>query len=604
MTWKGGSAMRDEQFRQSVHRAIDMPAQQLPDDPFLANRILALANEKERPRVKRKLSVGLVLAIIMVLTSLTALAVGLTAHEIWQESFLKMNTTGEINIISDPTEDDMPVEEAIAMAREAIKEKYAATDAELDAMGVYPNFIGRDWEWSDGTEPDEWQIFISSRTDMSIDLSTERYGAAGEYRVYIDAEAKEVTYCHWYTEDFWARAGRIWDQGNHDLVYGYYKGNTFYTLSVEEQARWEALFAAEGYELRSRDTLYHDLLLRGALDILFREGDEYALAADDPQCIAAWQVLEEQYGLEKALLEKYYFRAGRLGMHTGTDDIFIAYSFNWAEAPEELETEPVRTSMCYFTRCLGIYLISFAPGTTEVQAVTHLLESEEDRVPSVTEGLPLQKNDWTADDLLFFDKVVTAYAAARERMLAADAIPSEENLVRNAVMRYLGGDPELYDYVSEGYDVSMWFSDETAPKRSALREAKELEDAEKERLKAEAIAQYGDNVGLWPLNIQAAVYNNHFDRREGELTREQAIEKARAAVIAQKGEGAIKEGWITCVFLHRYLSEQGEVSSWMVNFYDPNDMHETEGWYATFYDTGAEWMGEEITVTSLAEGVG
>ncbi len=598
--------MRDENIRQAIHRAIDAPAQHLPDDPFLASRVLALSERKERNPMKHKLSIGLIVAIALMLTSLTALAVGLTAYEIWQNSFAKMNTTGEINILTTPGPDDMPVEEAIAMARTAIKQKYAATDAELDAMGVYPNFIGREWEWSDGTEPDEWRIFISSRTNMDIDLSTERYGVEGEYRVYIDAEAKEVTFCHWYTEDFWARAQRIWDIGNHDLVYSYYTGNTFYTLPMEEQARWETLFAAEGYELRSRDTLYHDLLFRGALDILFREGDEYALAADDPQCIAAWQLLQEQYGLEKSLLQRYYFRAGRLGMQTGTDDIFIAYSYNWAESPEELEVEPVKSSLSHEAKRLGIYLISFTPGTTDVQTVTHLLESTNQRLDPVTEGLPLEKTDWVADDLLFLDKVVVAYAAARERMLAANAIPSEESLVRNAVMRYLGGAPELYDYVSEGYDVSMWFSDETAPKCSALREAEELEQAEKERLKAEAIVQYGDYIDLWPLSVQAAVYDSFSDRREGELTREEAIEKARAALIAQEGEGVIKEGWLTGVRLYRSLTEQGECSSWLVTFCPPpeDDPYETEGWYVNFYDTGAEWMGTEIIISSFAEGIG
>lgn len=594
--------MRDEQFRQAIHQAIDAPAQHLPDDPFLAGRILALANEKEMKPVKKKLSVGLILAIAMILMSLTALAVGLSAYEIWEKSFQKMNTTGEIHIISDPTEDDMPVEEAIAIARDAIKEKYAATDEELDAMGVYPNFIGRDWEWSDGTQPDRWELFISSRTNMDIDLSTERYGAAGEYRVYINAETKEVTLCNWYTEDFWARAQRIWDKGNHDLVYGYYKGNTFYTLPVEEQARWEALFAAEGYELRSRDTLYHDLLSRGALDILFREGDEYALAADDPQCIAAWQVLQEQYGLEKSLLEKYYFRAGRLGMHTGTDDIFIAYSFNWAEAPEELKTEPVRTSMCYFTRCLGIYLISFTPGTTDVQTVTHLLESEVNREPSVTEGLPLQKTDWTADDLLFFDKVVTAYAAAYERLIAAQATLGEMELVRQTVLRYLGGDPEMYPKTSEGYDVSMWFSDETAPAHSTLRDAEMAASEERLRMRAEAEAQYGTEWDLWPLDVQARVLgDNFYDRKEGELTREAAIEKAKAALIAQEGKRAVSEDGLIGVRLHRDLGEGGEYSMWTVSFF-PTDA--TDGWWVMFYDTGADWMGEEITIINFAEGIG
>ncbi len=595
--------MRDEIIRRRVHQAVEAYAAHVPDDPHLAGRILALEQEKEAPIMKKKLSIGAVLVIALLLATVTALAVGLNAYEIWQESFNKMNTTGEVYMLTDPTENDMPVEEALAIARRAIQEKYGTPDAELDAMGVYPTFIGREWEWSDGSEPDEWRILYSAVTDQDIDLDDRNYGTAGEYRVYINAEEKVVTLCYWYTDNFWTQAQRIWDVGSHDVVYKEYADSMFYSLTPAEQARFEQLFRENGYEVRDPAERYTVILKSKGLELLFRMAEEYDLDPEGPQIDAAWAALEERCGLNADLMRKYFFQASRLGLNTGTDDIVICYNYYGSEYAQQ-ENQSLSRAMRDFevnAKYLGFYLVSFRPGTTEVETLTHLPYSVWDRAESVTEGLLLQKNDWVPADLLALDEAVEAYDAALRRMDAADVTNGESHLVRDAVHRALGADPQYFTFASEKYDVAQWFSDETAPARSAYRLVERDLAADMEQARAEAAVQYGEDFKQWPLEVQARLMGERSIRREGELTREEAIEKAKAALVAQEGENAIGADWTVGVELFRDVGEGGEWSRWMVTIHAEDD---SDGWWVEFYDTGADWRGTEVKITNYSEGIG
>ena len=68
--------MKDEQIRAQIHQAVDTHAKHLRTDPFLAQRIMNQERTGE-PVVKKRLSVGLVLAIVLMLIAVTALAVAL-----------------------------------------------------------------------------------------------------------------------------------------------------------------------------------------------------------------------------------------------------------------------------------------------------------------------------------------------------------------------------------------------------------------------------------------------------------------------------------------------------------------------------------------------
>ena len=68
--------MKDEQIRAQIHQAVDAHGEHLRTDPFLAQRIMNQERTGETV-VKKRLSVGLVLAIVLMLMMVTALAAGI-----------------------------------------------------------------------------------------------------------------------------------------------------------------------------------------------------------------------------------------------------------------------------------------------------------------------------------------------------------------------------------------------------------------------------------------------------------------------------------------------------------------------------------------------
>ncbi len=68
--------MKDEQIRAQIHQAVDAHGEHLRADPFLAQRIMNQERTGE-PIVKKKLSVAIVIAIVLMLLMATALAAGI-----------------------------------------------------------------------------------------------------------------------------------------------------------------------------------------------------------------------------------------------------------------------------------------------------------------------------------------------------------------------------------------------------------------------------------------------------------------------------------------------------------------------------------------------
>lgn len=69
--------MDENRMRERITRAVEQRCAPLKPDPFMAGRVMRMAEEKGEIRVKKKLSVGLALCILMALLSLTALAAAL-----------------------------------------------------------------------------------------------------------------------------------------------------------------------------------------------------------------------------------------------------------------------------------------------------------------------------------------------------------------------------------------------------------------------------------------------------------------------------------------------------------------------------------------------
>lgn len=580
--------MRDEQLRQMIHQAVDTSCPCDGAPPCLAQRIRALAKEKENPRMKKKLSAATILLIVLLLITATALAIGLSVEDMWKQSFERMNTTGEIHNLSDETQAEITLDEAIGIARSAIIAKFGTPESELDAMGVYPTYAARGWDGKTDDYPSEWEIYYSSRTDVELDLDYTDYGPTGEYRVFINAETKEVTGCIWYTNDFWSRAQTVWDCGSYDEVYWHSRQTDFYEQPIERQDYWRSMLEAQGYEVVAEDEKLHALLLRASTSLMFTPVEQIA---DNslPQVAAAWAALENACGLNPELLRKYAYVATVPTWETGTEDVCIHYDFELEFAwLEEGLIDDHCDQMFSYVKKLGLFMVSFEPGTTEVKAITHVKNSEDAWPRLVTEGELLARSDWTAEDLLAFDEAYTELEKAIARMHRAGADVGEMGLVRDAVMRALGGDPALYDNVLEGYDIRRWFSDETAPTSTP----------EPPVTKEEAQALYGKSPLYWPVEVRYALsfYSNRnlTVPQEGELTQEEATKLAIALLTSHKGQEALDalgDYRVGCT-LTRFEGAYGkEVTQW--EFYIRNEERDEEnGWYVRFIDKNREDYGD------------
>ena len=550
--------MNDEMLRMKIHRAVDAYGASLQDDPFLAQRLLAATHRKETPRMK-KLSTGMIFAIVLMLLSMTAVAVGLTVEQVWQESFDKMGTSGEIWNIGTPTPEDLTMDEAATIARQAIKDKFAVTDEELDAMGFYPSYF--EAEVDDGIAyPSSWRFLWSSRTNVDIAKDDDDHGPNGEYRVYMNGVTGKIDTCIFYTTDFWRYAQRIWDVGNYDEVYRRYKQTDFFNQPTDVQEYWTKLLAEKGYEVRTAEENLHQVLRSAHLELLFNPVNTFA-DNDDPQVAAAWKALEEEYGLNADLLQKYCYVATVPGWNTGYDDVCIHYSYEleWAMSEQGLFTPPC-SQLVSRASSLGLFMVSFENGTTNVAAITHVTRSEHTIAQRVvSEGGLLARTDWTAEDLFTFHTAYTELEKAFSRMDAAGAVGVEKSIVFDTARLALGEDPQYCTNIIPTYNVRQWFSD-NAPNTSEYAPTMDHD---------EVVATYGINPTFWPLEIR---YDQHRQfhmtyslPREGELTEAQALEIALNAVRERHGQKALDElgDYVYGVTLERYMGDHGkEITFW------------------------------------------
>ncbi len=522
--------MNENAIRDRIHRAVDAYGASLPDDPFLAQRILAQSRRKETPHMK-KLSTGAIIFIVLMLLSVTALAVGLTAEELWQQSLTRMNNTGDHKVLSDDTQAEITLEEALAIARKAIQDKYGTPDEELDAMGVYPTYAARGWDGQTDKYPSEWDIYYSSRTNVDLFIDTLEYGPTGEYRVYINAETKEVTYCNWYTNDFWSRAQTIWNCGSFDEVYRQYKNADFFTQPLDQQAYWTNLLKEKGYEVRPDSAKRHDLLLAAHLELQFTELD----AITDnrhPRVAAAWQALQDSFGLDPALMQKYGFVATLPDWETGTDDVCIHYSYELEWDMMEKGYLDLNSDFLFNTSTnLGLYMVSFEPGTTKLSAVTHVLRSEALRQDAVTEGSFLVRNDWNAADLTALDEAFPLLDRAVKRMHAAGKTDEEIRNVTFAFLRSLGS--EMYPSAPEGTEVDAWFAESSEWDAYIAVPAMSYQEFNR---------TYGDDRRFWPMEVMVAIEPQSYSMPgPGELTIEEATQRALDQLIQEKGQSALDD---------------------------------------------------------------
>ena len=533
--------MTDDRIRAKIHQAVDAYSISMQEDPFLAQRLLAAQSRKEAPRMK-KLSTGLIIAIVLMLLSVTAVAVGLTIEDVWQQSFEKMGTTGLLRNFGDPNDAEISLEEAVSMARKAIQDKYATPDAELDAMGLYPTFIPAEVE--DGKQfPSKWEIYFSSRTDVNLDSMHTEYGPYGEYRVYINAETAEINYCNWYCSNFWTHAQRLWDAGKYELVYSRSKSGDFYSQTQEMQHYWHHLLSEKGYDVLPEDEKRFRLLRGAYLDLEFCPLDRIA-DNSNPQVAAAWQVIEDIYGYDPDLLRNFAYVATRGIWDTSTDDICIHYSY-------ELEWSMMETgfldnySDIHFSRVdrCGMFMVSFAPGTTSVTALARVMIPDVERSVPITEGALLRRTVWTPSDLAEFSAAFQVLDRGVRRMRAAgmdnEAIHMAVLAHEDAVMgtdyaAMIEKDNRDFDRnrVIPDYDsVAHFFAEESEWDAKIVRPPMSY---------AEFTDQYGTDPRFWPMEVRIRLDPPAFRMpHPGETSMDEAIALAMAQLVKEKGQAAL-----------------------------------------------------------------
>ncbi|MBR3763348.1 MAG: hypothetical protein IKK57_02205 [Clostridia bacterium] len=518
--------MQEKNIRQAIHNGVDAYAASVRENPFLARHVIALAERKEQPRMKKKLSTAAIVLLAFLLASLTAAAIGLTVRDVWRQSFDKMNTSGYIQTISDETTAELPMEEAIAIARAAIIAKYGTPESELDAMGVYPGYFARGWDGDCFEDPSEWDVLFSSRTNVDLDLDHLDYGPTGEYRVFINAETKEVTYCHWYTNDFWSRAQTVWDCGSHDEVWWWYCQPTFRALPIETQRYWEQTLADAGYDVVNADEKLHKLLLGANTDLKFLPLTAFA---DDslPQVAAAWAEMERM-GFDVELLRRYCYVATIPDWELGTGNVCIHYSFEKEFAMEEAGfLDPYSANLFSWADSFGLYMFSFEPGTTNITAVTHVTRAESIREEPVTEGSLLDRNIWHPTDLAAFDAAFQRLDMGVKRMRAAGVDLETMHVIVNDYLHALGCH-EIYRAAPEGIDVDVWFADESEWDALVTTPRMTFD---------EYCALYGVDDRFWPMEVLCELDPRGFRMpNPGETTLEEAKQLGVEAVITAEGK--------------------------------------------------------------------
>ena len=142
--------MTDREIRKRFHRAVDTTLSGLEGDPLLCQRIILQARPKEEPKMKKKLSVGFVIVLALLLTSVTALAagLGLNLFEYFGRKDAEWANMADKAVLE--------TDKSIAVAHEALGEVEAAiTNAYYDGERLLVAYMVEDGQRVEMWQPDE-----------------------------------------------------------------------------------------------------------------------------------------------------------------------------------------------------------------------------------------------------------------------------------------------------------------------------------------------------------------------------------------------------------------------------------------------------------------
>ena len=142
--------MTDQEIRKRFHQAVDTTLSGLEGDPLLSQRVLLQARPKEEPKMKKKLSVGFVIVLALLLTSVTALAagLGLNLFEYFGRKDAEWANMADKAVLE--------TDKSIAVAHEALGEVEAAiTNAYYDGERLLVAYMVEDGQRVEMWQPDE-----------------------------------------------------------------------------------------------------------------------------------------------------------------------------------------------------------------------------------------------------------------------------------------------------------------------------------------------------------------------------------------------------------------------------------------------------------------
>ena len=451
-----------EQYR--FRQTLDTELSGLSLSP--ARKRLLCSRAKGETEMKKKLSLVPVAAIVLILVLTGAALAASGAFDalkaLWSDSFRRMNTTGaadpidaadvpaylesfeeayegqkeDLVLSTVPGEGDLSLNDAVSIARNTIFEKFGTPADELDAMGVYPEFLKTPYL----DLPDEWHFYFTPRTDVNIDEDCD-YPAPGEYRVWITSPSGEVTDCFWYNDDFWPDyARRTWESGSREYVYEEARRGGFLKMAPEDRQTFLVLFEAAGMDTSVFNTGTEERLRSMETELNFLEPEKDLLGSDDPLLPVALQALGDRTGLTEADLRDCCFIACRSLYPSGTEDICFCYNYCIEARKGAGMCEGFGVS--YASR-LGLFMVRIDPAAQEAIGVTHI-DRDPDGARADDPAKLLGRRNWTKDDLPEYRAMLEELRQLDEacRTCALTQVQAENEADR-VMLRY-GGDSAFY----------------------------------------------------------------------------------------------------------------------------------------------------------------
>lgn len=215
--------------RDAIQHALNSTLSGLQDDPWLTQRVIVQA--KGEKKVKRKISIGFIFAVILILAAMTALAIGLTGYfsgfaalENTYGEYEEWPASAKVELVKLMLESDLFLAEDVAQwghaqsvqeqetAAKALLDRYFSDLIYVDTYNVMTNELGPVDSWPQeykvlyssaliqyGQQKDDWPIYIfpdseDIQQDEAISLARnalrEKFGLNGE----LDAATVNATF--------------------------------------------------------------------------------------------------------------------------------------------------------------------------------------------------------------------------------------------------------------------------------------------------------------------------------------------------------------------------------------------------------------------------